>query len=89
MKPLLVSFLQHDYDDDDPEDIPTEDLPIGKSSVGILGVCHNDKNDHDDGITVLASFSTEMLASVSMRTQRRHWAFTCGGDGEHIILSSW
>ena len=29
-------FFQHD-DDDDPEDIPTEDLPIGKSSVGVLG----------------------------------------------------
>ena len=31
---LPVSLLQHD-DDDDPEDIPTEDLPIGISSVGI------------------------------------------------------
>ena len=53
MKPLLVSFLQHD--DDDPEDIPTEDLPIGKSSVGILGVCDNDNhnhNDDDDGVDV-------------------------------------
>ena len=29
-------FFQHD-DDDDPEDISTEDLPIGKSSVGVLG----------------------------------------------------
>ena len=42
MKPLLVSFLQHD--DDDPEDIPCnmEELSIAKSSVGILGVCRDD-----------------------------------------------
>ena len=46
-KPLLVSFLQHDDDDDDPEDIPTEDLPvIGQSSVGILGVCHHHHHHH-------------------------------------------
>ena len=46
--PLLVSFLQHD-DDDDLEDIPTDDLPMGKSSVGILGACHNyDDNDDDE-----------------------------------------
>ena len=25
-----------------------EDLPIGKSSVGILGVCHDDDVDDDD-----------------------------------------
>ena len=43
---MLVYFLQHD--DDDPEDIPTEVLPIGKSSVGILGVCHDHHDHHDD-----------------------------------------
>ena len=42
---MLVSFLQHDDDDDGPEDIPTEYLPIGESSVGILGVCHG---EHDE-----------------------------------------
>ena len=45
---MLVSFLQHEDDDDDPEDIPTEDLAIGKSSVGILGVCHEDDEDDED-----------------------------------------
>ena len=46
---MLISFLQHDYDDDDdPEDKPTEDLPIGKSSVGILGVCQDDDDEDDD-----------------------------------------
>ena len=43
---MLVSFLQHD--DDCPEDIPTEDLPIGKSSVGIFGVCHGEHDEGDD-----------------------------------------
>ena len=57
---MLVSVLQHDDDeDDDPEDVPTKDLLIGKSSVGILGVCENDNhndnhnhNDDDDGVDV-------------------------------------
>ena len=32
---------QHNDDDDNPEDTPT-----GKSSVGILGVCHHHHNPH-------------------------------------------
>ena len=41
--------MDHDRNDDkNPEDIPTEFLPIGKTSVGILGVCHNDDADNDD-----------------------------------------
>ena len=58
LKYLLVSLLQHDNDDDDDlEDIPTEDLPIGKSSVGIPGVCQyvddyddNEYGDKDEGV---------------------------------------
>ena len=46
MKPLLVSFLQTDDDDDDDD---PEDLPIGKSSVGILGVCRDEEDDDDEG----------------------------------------
>ena len=41
LKPLLVSFLQTDDDDDD--------IPIGKSSVGILGVCRDEEDDEDEG----------------------------------------
>ena len=39
---------RHDDDDEkNPEDIPTEFLPIGKTSVGILGVCHDNDHDHE------------------------------------------
>ena len=44
----LNHLLQHDDDDDqNPEDIPTEDIPIGKSSVGISSAHHDDDDDDD------------------------------------------
>ena len=71
--------INHDDDDNNKNDDDDDDDHDNDKNDDDDDDDDDDEND-DDGITVLASFSTEMLASVSMRTQRRHWAFTCGGD---------
>ena len=45
----LNQHPRHDDDDDkNPEDIPTEFLPIGKTSVGISSA-HQEEDDDDEG----------------------------------------
>ena len=44
---IIMTQSQHDDDDDkNPEDIPTEFLPIGKSSVGISFAHHHHDHHH-------------------------------------------